>query len=145
MYKGQMSLSNSKPQWIEATKSDLLAATLHGKELEFERGVEEGVQPEDTSRCTANETAPTGDGSDTPTRHTEQVDFDILPSLYSYEDGEPDKDTDSGHTTELATAETTTDNSIDSDDHRIFDDTEFAGLIGITECVQMFDRLNSGQ
>ena len=122
-----------------------MAATLRGKELEFERGVKEGVQPEDTSRCNANETAPTGDGSDTPTRHTEQVDFDILHGLFEYEDGEPDKDTDSGHTTELTTTETTTDDSIDSHDHGIFDNIEFSGLKGITECVQMFDRLNSGR
>ena len=139
-----MSLSNSKLQWIEATKSDLLAATLRGKELEFERGVKEGVQPEDLSRCTTNEAEPTGDGSDSPTRHTEQVDFGILRSLFDDEDSGPDMDTDSGHTTELATAETTTDDFIDSDDHRIFDDIEFAGLKGITECLQMFDRLNSG-
>ena len=76
MHKAQSSVHRAQLQYIEATKSDLLAATLRGKAIEFEAGTEHGVQPEEFP-WRERERARTDSSASTPKAELEQNDSDL--------------------------------------------------------------------
>ena len=74
MHKAQSSVHRAQLQYIEATKSDLLAATLRGKAMEFEARTEHDVHPEEFPW---RERAHTDSSGSTPTAELEQNDLDF--------------------------------------------------------------------